>query len=101
MFVATGVTNKRQRNYVADGTVSPVNRQNMMLRQDMIKQHEMDMTNEQQWVNDDIHSSTATSSPNTFYQPSSAALRNSPTVYVCCADLLQCPLLSSSLLNGE
>jgi len=56
---------------------------------DVTKQHEVDMIDEHLRMNkDDIHSSLVTSSPNTFYRPSSGALRNSPTVYVFCANLL-------------
>jgi len=77
LVVASGIQNKRQQIY-ADGSVSPINRRNMM-HQDMIKQqqHQMDMIQQQR--REDIYSS-ATSSPDTFFRPSSA-LRNSPTVY--------------------
>jgi len=78
MFLAMGNCGKRQWNY-ADDIVSPISRQNTM-QQDMIQQ--------QQLRKDDVCNPETSSghswssSPETFYRPSSAAARNSPTVYV-------------------
>jgi len=66
---ATASQNKRQR-HIADDSSSPVNGRMMMHQTDMIQQQR----------NENIYSSV-TSSPESFYRPSSA-LRNSPSVYV-------------------